>query len=45
VFTASEDVDKPQFISFPVPGEESKLSPGSPSWANYIKGVIAHYKG
>jgi len=38
--TLSSDVDEPHSVTFPV-----KPEPGVPSWANYMKGVIAHYPG
>lgn len=43
--TASEDADEPRRIHFSLPSDGSAISPGSPSWANYVKGVIQHYRG
>lgn len=43
--TASEDADEPQRIHFSLPSDGSPISRGSPSWANYVKGVIQHYRG
>lgn len=45
VVTASEDADEPRKVCFSLLGEGSQLSPGKPSWANYVKGVVQHYRG
>lgn len=45
VVTATEDADKPRRVDFSLSSDGSSLSPGLPSWANYVKGVIHHYKG
>lgn len=45
VVTATKDADEPRRVDFSLPGDGSPLSPGSPSWANYVKGVIQHYRG
>lgn len=45
VVTASEDADEPRTMHFSLPSDGSPLSPGLPSWANYVKGVIQHYRG
>ncbi|XP_022313681.1 galactokinase-like [Crassostrea virginica] len=45
VLTLAESVDDPKFVEFPVPSAESPLTPGSPKWANYVKGVVANYIG
>lgn len=42
IVTTSEEADEPHRVQFPAP------RPGSsqlPRWANYIKGVIQHYRG
>ncbi|XP_042364074.1 galactokinase [Plectropomus leopardus] len=44
VVTATEDADEPWRVDFSLPSDGSPLSPGSPSWANYVKGVIQHYR-
>lgn len=44
VVTATKDADEPRRVDFSLPGDGSPLSPGSPSWANYVKGVIQHYR-
>ncbi|XP_008312603.1 galactokinase [Cynoglossus semilaevis] len=42
--TANKDVDEPVRVDFTLPSDGSPLPPGSPSWANYVKGVIQHYR-
>lgn len=44
VVTATEDADEPRRVDFCLPGDGSPLSPGLPRWANYVKGVIQHYR-
>ncbi|XP_068460182.1 galactokinase [Clinocottus analis] len=44
VVTVTEDADEPRRVDFSLPGDTSPLPPGSPSWANYVKGVIQHYR-
>uniref|UniRef100_A0A3Q1G1Q5 Galactokinase n=1 Tax=Acanthochromis polyacanthus TaxID=80966 RepID=A0A3Q1G1Q5_9TELE len=44
VVTATEDADEPRRVDFSLPTDGSPLSPGLPSWANYVKGVIQHYR-
>ncbi|KAK2536850.1 galactokinase [Columba livia] len=45
IITTSADADEPRRVEFPAPSQSSPLSPGQPRWANYVKGVIQHYKG
>ncbi|XP_035414816.2 galactokinase [Cygnus atratus] len=45
ILTTSESADEPHRVQFPTPCESSPLSPGQPRWANYVKGVIQHYRG
>ena len=45
VVTASDDADEPRRVDFSLPSDGSPLSPGLPRWANYLKGVIQHYRG
>ena len=45
ILTLAESVDDPKFVEFPVPSAETPLTPGSPKWANYVKGVVANYIG
>ncbi|RZF40255.1 hypothetical protein LSTR_LSTR007455 [Laodelphax striatellus] len=42
--TMSENMGEPTLTSFPIPSVEP-LSKGDLKWANYIKGVIANFKG
>ncbi|XP_075224758.1 galactokinase-like [Lycorma delicatula] len=42
--TLSENCDKPTLVVFSI-SERQNLKPGNPKWANYIKGVIANFKG
>ena len=43
VATSAAGADEPRLIEFPLPSEKNPLTPGKPSWANYVKGVIANY--
>ena len=45
IHTLAENVPDPKYVSFNLPTQDSPLQPGSPSWANYIKGVVAFYRG
>ncbi|KAF8767677.1 Galactokinase like protein [Argiope bruennichi] len=46
IITICPSADDPKEIKFPVPGAENTiLTPGKPMWANYVKGVIANFKG
>ncbi|NXJ88310.1 GALK1 Galactokinase, partial [Corythaixoides concolor] len=45
ILTTSPEADEPRRVQFPAPHQSSPLSPGQPRWANYVKGVIQHYKG
>ncbi|XP_074520051.1 galactokinase [Halichoeres trimaculatus] len=42
--TVTEDADVPHQVSFSLPNDGSGLTPGTPRWANYVKGVIQHYR-
>ncbi|KAM9715395.1 galactokinase isoform 1-T1 [Menidia menidia] len=44
VVTATEGTDEPVRVDFSLPTDGSPLAPGSPCWANYVKGVIQHYR-
>ncbi|CAK6966794.1 galactokinase isoform X1 [Scomber scombrus] len=44
IVTATEEADEPRRVDFSLPSDGSPLSPGLPSWANYVKGVIQHYR-
>ncbi|KAM9371180.1 galactokinase [Phaethornis superciliosus] len=45
IVTTAVEADEPHRVQFPAPYPGSPLSPGPPRWANYIKGVIQHYRG
>ncbi|NXD03557.1 GALK1 Galactokinase, partial [Certhia familiaris] len=45
IVTTSAEADEPHRVQFSAPRPGSSLSPGLPRWANYIKGVIQHYRG
>ena len=45
LLTTSEDADEPRRLQFPLPTSQRPLEPGTPHWANYVKGVIQHYPG
>ena len=45
ILTTSVEADEPHRVQFPAPRQGSPLSPGQPRWANYVKGVIQHYRG
>ena len=45
IVTTTEAVDEPRRVDFVLPKDNKPLSPGQPSWANYIKGVVQHYRG
>lgn len=45
VVTTTEGADSPHDVQFSLPSEEQPLQPGSPKWANYVKGVVQNYKG
>ncbi|XP_026172156.1 galactokinase [Mastacembelus armatus] len=44
VVTTTEDADEPRRVDFILPSDGSSLDPGSPNWANYVKGVVQHYR-
>ncbi|KAK2112066.1 hypothetical protein P7K49_011813 [Saguinus oedipus] len=43
LLTTSVDADEPQRLQFPLPTAQRSLEPGTPQWANYVKGVIQYY--
>jgi len=43
--TCAQGADEPHVITFPIHTPDSPLVPGKPSWANYVKGVIANFPG
>ncbi|XP_060108972.1 galactokinase isoform X3 [Heteronotia binoei] len=44
VVTTAEEADEPKRVQFLVPAKGGALKPGEPQWANYVKGVIQHYR-
>ncbi|KAJ3607596.1 hypothetical protein NHX12_024647 [Muraenolepis orangiensis] len=44
IVTANEDVAEPRRVEFQMPNDGSPLSPGQPGWANYVRGVVQHYR-
>ncbi|XP_078081389.1 galactokinase isoform X1 [Mustelus asterias] len=44
LLTTAKEADEPKQLEFRVPTESNPLSPGLPRWANYVKGVIQHYR-
>ncbi|KAJ7987829.1 hypothetical protein DPEC_G00330580 [Dallia pectoralis] len=44
IITAAKDVGEPRRVDFYLPDDMAKLSPGKPGWANYVKGVVQHYR-
>ncbi|NWU04443.1 GALK1 Galactokinase, partial [Urocynchramus pylzowi] len=44
IITTSAEADEPHRVQFLAPRPGSSLSPGLPHWANYVKGVIQHYR-
>ena len=45
ILTLAAGVDDPTYIEFPAPTTDNPPPVGSPKWANYVKGVITHFKG
>ncbi|OWF47799.1 galactokinase-like [Mizuhopecten yessoensis] len=39
------DIKENKEVEFNVPTAAAPLQPGSPKWANYVKGVVANFKG
>ncbi|XP_034645169.1 galactokinase isoform X2 [Trachemys scripta elegans] len=44
IITTAEEAEEPKRVQFPAPTETNTLRPGEPHWANYVKGVIQHYR-
>ncbi|XP_075033937.1 galactokinase [Mixophyes fleayi] len=44
IVTTAEGADEPHKVELEAPSEERTLTPGTPKWANYVKGVIQHYR-
>ncbi|XP_077980285.1 galactokinase-like [Glandiceps talaboti] len=45
VITTAENVDDERKVEFSLPTADNPLKPGKPSWSNYVKGVVANFKG
>ncbi|XP_029954801.1 galactokinase-like [Salarias fasciatus] len=45
VVTGTKDADEPHRVDLVLPPGGAPLPPGSPRWANYVKGVVEHYRG
>lgn len=45
VVTLTEAADEPKMVDFDLPNELTPLLRGQPNWANYVKGVVQHYRG
>ena len=45
VLTTADGCDDPKYTEFSLPGGDPPLAPGTPKWANYVKGIVACYKG
>ena len=46
ILTTAPGVDEPKYVEFSLPTPDQPLQPAeTPFWANYVKGVVAHYKG
>ncbi|KAJ8246446.1 hypothetical protein GJAV_G00267880 [Gymnothorax javanicus] len=44
IVTTTEAVEEPRRVDFILPEDGQLLPPGQPMWANYMKGVIQHYR-
>ncbi|XP_056626573.1 galactokinase [Triplophysa dalaica] len=44
VVTLTEAADEPREVDFHLPSELAPLLRGQPNWANYVKGVVQHYR-
>lgn len=44
VVTTTDDADEPRRVDFSLLNVEATASPGLPRWANYVMGVIHHYR-
>ena len=45
ILTTAEEFSGTKLLEFPLPENRKDLEPGEPFWANYVKGVVAHYEG
>ncbi|XP_017339133.2 galactokinase isoform X2 [Ictalurus punctatus] len=44
VVTIAESADEPRRVDFNLPTDSAPLTGGQPIWANYVKGVVQHYR-
>lgn len=44
IVSASEALEESNRVDFDLPTSTTPLLPGKPRWANYVKGVIQHYR-
>uniref|UniRef100_A0A4W4EGP5 Galactokinase n=1 Tax=Electrophorus electricus TaxID=8005 RepID=A0A4W4EGP5_ELEEL len=44
VATTAEGADDPKKVDFDLPTDSAPLTKGEPAWANYLKGVVQHYR-
>lgn len=40
-----QGIDDPKYVEFNIPSKDTAVEPGSPKWANYVKGVVAGFHG
>ena len=40
-----EGIDLSKYVEFSIPSKTKAVEPGSPKWANYVKGVVAGFHG
>jgi len=40
-----QGIDVPKYVEFNIPSKDTTVEPGSPKWANYVKGVVAGFHG
>ena len=45
VTTLAAGADAPLSVAFDLPSSAAPLQPGPPAWSNYVKGVVANFKG
>ena len=45
VLTSAEEFADSKYVEFELQADRKNLKPSDPRWANYVKGVVAHYKG
>lgn len=44
VATIAQSADEPRTVNFELPTKDAPLTRGQPAWANYVKGVVQHYR-